>query len=139
MNINPIEDRLAIRELVEMFTIGCMRADSGLWGSTWVDEASWKIDAMDVPTVGKSNVIAFFEKIMGNIEFVTMSSFPSGLVIDSDKAHGKTYSQELLFPKAGGQKILVGCYDDEYVKRGGRWYFLSRIYDTMWRSVVATG
>jgi SnoaL-like domain len=138
MNIGPIEDRLAIRELIETFAIGAMRKNSEIWGSTWAEDGSWKIDSLDQHAVGKCNVIAVFEKLMLNIEFVSMNSFPAELVIDADKAHGKAYNQELIFPKAGGQKILVGCFHDEYVKRNGRWYFLSRVYETMRRSALVT-
>ncbi|MBB3047217.1 hypothetical protein FHR99_001453 [Litorivivens lipolytica] len=27
--------------------------------------------------------------------------------------------------------MVVGCFDDEYVKRDGRWYFTKRIYEVM--------
>jgi len=139
MNTGPIEDRLAIRELLEKFSIGCMRKDSDIWGSTWAEDGSWKIDMLDEAAVGKGNVIAAFEKIMPNIEFVSMNSFPAELVIKGDKAHGKSYNKEMIFPKAGGEKILVGCSHDEYVKRDGCWYFLSRAYETMRRSALTTG
>jgi guanyl-specific ribonuclease Sa len=41
-----------------------------------------------------------------------------------------------LFPNAGGQKILCGCFSDEYVKRDEQWYFHSRHYETLYRSTV---
>ena len=138
MNSGPIEDRLAIRELIETFAIAAMRKDSTLWGGTWAEEGSWKIDSLDQPAVGKGNVIAVFEKLMPNIEFVSMSSFPAELVVDGDRARGKAYSQELIYPKAGGQRILVGCSHDEYVKRDGRWYFLARVYETLRRSALVS-
>lgn len=137
MENEAIGDRLAIRELLETFVVGCMRADSTIWGSTWAEEASWKIDKLDEPAVGRSNVIAVFEEIMPNIQFVSMTSFPTELSINGDKATGKAYSQEIIFPKAGGQRMLVGCSHDEYVRRDGRWYFLSRHFETLWRSAIA--
>ena len=137
MSIGPVEDQLAIRELIERSSIGVMRKDTDIWGGTWAEEGSWKIDSLDEPAVGKSNVIAVFEKIISNINFATMSAFPAELVIEGDRARGKAYCQELIFPKAGGQRILVGCFHDQYVKRNGRWYFLSRVYETLWRSAIA--
>lgn len=136
MTAQSIEEELAIRKLLEQFAIGCMRADIGIWGDTWAEEASWKIDMLDKPEVGKSNIIAVYEKILSNIAFVTITCFPGEITIDGDQAHGKSYSQELIFPKEGGQKILVGCYDDKYVKRDGKWYFLSRVYETLWRGPI---
>lgn len=137
MNTGPIEDHLAIRQLLETYTVGCMRADKDIWGGTWAEDASWKIDMLDAPASGRSEIIAVWEKIMGNIQFVTINSFPAELVFEGDRARGKAYTQELIFPKAGGQRTLVSCSTDEYVKREGRWYFLSRVFSTMWRS--ATG
>jgi len=60
-----------------------------------------------------------------------MISFPADLVIDGDHARGKAYCREMIFPKGGGRKFVVGCFEDEYVKRGGRWYFLSRDYEIL--------
>jgi len=134
MKTATVEDQLAIRQLVETFSIGCMRADSDIWGGTWAEECSWKIDKLDQPAVGKSNVIGVFEGIMANIAFVSINAFPADVVIEGDRGHGKAYSQELIFPKAGGgQRMLCGCSHDEYVKRDGRWYFSSRVFETLLR------
>ena len=62
---------------------------------------------------------------------MSMISFPAELVVEGDTATGKCYCRELIYPKAGGQVVVVGCFDDEYVKRGGRWYFTKRIYEVM--------
>lgn len=136
MTAPAIAEELAIRKLLETFAIACIRKDTSLWASTWAEEASWKIDALDQPAVGRSNVVAIFERIMPNIAFVSMTSFPADLVVDGDRASGKAYSQELIFPKAGPEKILVGCSHDEYIKRDGRWYFLKRSFETLRRSTL---
>lgn len=134
MDLDPIADRLAIRELVETFAIGIMRADTDLWGNTWAEEGSWTIPLSPEPIVGRENMVAFLEEVMARNAFVSMNAVPADLVIEGDRAHGKAYTQELIFPKAGGQKNLIGCFRDQYVKRDGRWYFLSRVYEPMWRS-----
>ena len=134
MNVETVEDRLAIRELIETFTIGIMRGDTDLWGSTWAEEGSWTIPLKDEPAVGRANMVALLQQVLARNAFVSMSAFPADLVIQGDRAHGKAYAQELLFPRTGGQKNLIGCFHDEYVKRDGRWYFLSRVYESMWRT-----
>jgi len=136
MSIGQVEDRLAIRELIETFAVGVMRKDTDMWASTWAEEGSWKIPLKEEPAVGKSNMIAVLEEIMARNKFVSMSSFPTELVIEGNKAHGKAYAQELIFPRDGGQRILVGCFEDKYVKRDGRWYFLSRVYESLFRSAI---
>jgi hypothetical protein len=131
MNIGPVEDRLAIRELIETFAVGAMHVDADIWGSTWAEEGSWKLPSMTEPAKGKSNVLAAFKEKMEYVKFMSMISFPADLVIDGDRALGKAYCQELIFPKSGGQKTVVGRFEDEYEKRNGRWYFLSRVYEVL--------
>ena len=131
MNTGPVEDRLAIRELMETFAVGAMHTDTEVWGSTWAEEGSWKLPSMDAPAKGKADILATFAEKMAYVEFMSMISFPADLVIEGDKAHGKSYCRELIFPKGGGQKVVVGYFDDQYVKRDGRWYFLSRVYNVI--------
>ena len=128
-----MDDRLAIEELIKNSNIGVMRADTTLWSSTWAEDGVWKIDILEEPATGKSDIVKVFETFMSRIEFVSMTGFSSELTIEGDKAHGKVYSQELIFPRAGGQRILVGCFHDQYIKRGGNWFFHSREYETLRR------
>ncbi len=131
MNTGPVEDRLAIRELMETFAVGAMHKDPDIWGETWAEEGSWKLPSMDEPAVGKANVIATFGEKMAYVDYMSMISFPHDLVIEGDRATGKSYCRELIYPKGGEQKVVVGYFDDEYVKRDGHWYFLSRTYNVM--------
>ena len=131
MNIGPVEDRLAIRELIESFAAGAMRLDAELWGSTWAEDGAWKLMSMPAPVRGRENIKRAFSDVMAYVDFMSMMSFPHGLVVDSDTARGKAYCREMIFTKAGEQKYVVGCYDDNYVKQEGRWYFASRFYEVM--------
>jgi len=131
MNIGPVEDRLLIRELIESFAVGAMRVDSEIWGGTWAEEGSWKLPSMDEPVKGKSNVVAAFMEKMELVAFMSMISFPADLRVDGDEARGRAYCQEWIVPKVGGPRLVVGCFEDAYVKRNGRWYFLSRVYDVL--------
>ena len=131
MNTGPIEDRLAIRELIETFAVGAMHIDPEAWGDTWAEEGSWKLPSMDAPAVGKSTIIETFRQKLAYVEFMSMIAFPAELAVEGDRATGKAYSRELIVTKEGEQKIVVGYFDDEYVKREGRWYFLSRTFNIL--------
>lgn len=130
------QDRLDIAELVNTQVIGVMRKDSALWGGTWAEDATWKIDMLDQPAQGRDAIVAIFERIIGKFAFVSMSASVSGIVVDGDRATGTAYSQELLFPAEGGQKILVGCFHDEYARLDGKWHFKARVYETLYRSTI---
>ena len=138
MNQGPVEDRLAIRELVETFAVGTSRIDPELWGSTWAEDGSWKVPSMDEPVKGKANIVAAFNEKLAYVKLISMSSLPINLVVDGDRARGQTHCQELIFPKTGGQITYVGCFEDEYVKRDGRWYFQSRNYTVLGSEKVLT-
>ncbi|WP_439133541.1 nuclear transport factor 2 family protein [Pseudomaricurvus sp.] len=130
MSKGSVEERLAIRELIETFAVGVTTIDPELWASTWADEGCWKTPSMPALVEGKEAVVEKFKEMMAYVKFMSMSAIPSptDLVFDGDKAKGRAYCRELIFPKAGGQKIVIGFFDDEYVKRDGRWLFTSRIY-----------
>lgn len=130
-NTGSVEDRLEIRELIETFAVGAMHVDTDLWGGTWAEEGVWSLPSMQQPVQGKDNVIAAFKEKMAYVDYMSMICFPSGLKFDGDKANGKAYCRELIYPKAGGRVIVVGYFDDEYIKRDGRWQFTSRVYNVM--------
>lgn len=39
----PIEDRIAIRELMNTHAHGVMTRDAELWGAIWADDAYWEL------------------------------------------------------------------------------------------------
>lgn len=131
MSTGTVEDRLAIRELIEKFGVGAMRLDPQLWGETWADNGAWKLVSHPAPVVGKANIIEAFAKVTDYAQFLGMGAFPYDLVFDGDRATGKAYCQETIFPKSGGRKFVVGCFDDEYVKENGRWLFTKRFYEVL--------
>jgi hypothetical protein len=131
MSRGSLEDRLAIRELIETFAVGTMRIDPDLWGSTWAEEGVWGLPSLPEPAKGKTNIVATFKEKLAYVRFISVAAFPSDLVIEGDRARSTTYSQELIFPKTGGSRTVAGYFDDEFVKRDGKWFFLSRIFNVL--------
>lgn len=131
MHTGPIQDRLEIRELIEAFAAAAMRVDGAKFAATWAADGAWKLPSMPEPTRGRDNITVAFVKAMAYLEFMSMISVPTELVIEGDQARGKAHCQEVIFTKTGEQRVVVGCYDDHYVKREGRWLFLSRTYEVI--------
>jgi hypothetical protein len=131
MSSGSIEDRLAIRELVETFTVGVMRGDVEIWASTWADDGVWMLPSMKEPVRGIANLRTAFSVKTGYAKFIGMVQFPADLVIEGNKARGRPHGVELIFKKVGGLKLAVGYFDDEYVKKDGRWYFTSRSFNVL--------
>jgi ketosteroid isomerase-like protein len=128
MQTGPISDRLEIRELIEAFSAAAMRIDGERFAATWAAEGAWKLPSMSEPVRGRDEITAAFLEVMGYLEFMSMLCVPTDLVVAGDSARGKAHCQELIVTKTGEQRLVVAWYDDEYVKRDGRWWFLSRTY-----------
>jgi len=133
MSSGSIEDRLAIRELVEAFANEAMRINPETWGATWADrdDASWKLVSFPEAVTGKNNIVEKFTTVMAYVGFLSMTSVPADLDFNGDTASGKAYCREWVYAKTGAQKQIVGCYHDEYVKQNGNWLFKSRDYEIL--------
>lgn len=126
----PVEDRLAIRELVESYNDAVMRFDGDAWAANWRDDATWSLPGAGDIT-GKANFFPVWQGAMAGFSFVGFFASAGPIVVDGDTAHGTWYQQEELHDKKGGKRFVVGRYEDDYVKVDGRWYFQKRVYDIL--------
>lgn len=123
----PMEDRLAIRELIDSYNDAVMRFDAEAWADNWTADASWTLPgAGDVE--GRDNVVAVWKQAMENFSFVGFFASAGPIVVSGDEAHGTWYQQEFLHQKDGVKRTITGRYEDDYVKADGRWYFRKRVY-----------
>ena len=126
----PLEDRLAIRELVESYNDAVMRFDGEAWKSNWVADATWTLPgAGDV--IGVDNIYPVWQAAMATFSFVGFFASAGPIVVDGHAASATWYQQEFLHQKDGVKRNLTGKYSDEYVKRDGRWYFQKRVYEIL--------
>jgi hypothetical protein len=132
-----LEDRIAIRELAEIFAVGSMRQDREKWASTLADEAILQLPSMSEPARGPAAIIETLLQKMAYTKFMNMVVFATEAVVEGDTARCKTYCREFIFPKAGGQKFVVGCYDDQLVRRDGRWLYTARIYEILCMETIS--
>jgi len=125
----PVEDRLAIRELVESYNDAVMRFDGDAWAANWTDDATW--DTGNGEITGKDNFFPVWQQAMAGFSFVGFFASAGPIIIDGDTAHGTWYQQEFLHQKEGGKLNITGRYEDDYVKNSGRWYFTKRVYKVL--------
>ncbi|NND66038.1 MAG: nuclear transport factor 2 family protein [Halioglobus sp.] len=131
MSKGSVEDRLAIRELIERFSAAVIRIDADRFASTFAQDGVWILPSVPDGTRGRDNIRAVFGEKLAYVEHIHMVGFPDELVFDGDRATGATYCRELIFTKDGEQKLLIGCFHDEYVKVDGEWLFQSRDYEVV--------
>ena len=136
ISTGPVEDRLAIRELVESYNDAVMRFDGDAWASNWTDDATWSLPGMGDVT-GKDNFYPLWKKAMSAYSFVGFFASAGPIVVSGDTAHGVWYQQEFLHRADGGRGEVTGRYEDDYVKRDGRWFFTKRVYSILQREETA--
>ena len=128
----PLEDRLAIRELVESYNDAVMRFDPEDWGANWADDGIWSLPGRG-EVEGRDKIVPFWTAVMSNIEVDGFFASGGVLTVVGDTAHGTWYQQEFLRDKPQGdaavtKRFVIGEYTDDYVKRDGRWLFAKRVY-----------
>ena len=130
INSGPVEDRLAIRELVESYNDAVMRFDGDAWRANWREDAAWTLPGAGEIT-GLANFYPIWEQAMNGFAFVGFFASAGPLLVSGDTATGTWYQQEFLHGKDGSKRVVIGKYQDEYVKVDSRWYFQKRVYEVM--------
>lgn len=126
----PIEDRLAIRELVDSYNDAVMRFDRDAWAANWTDDAVWSLPGMG-DVAGKDKFVPMWQQMMSGFSFVGFFASAGPIVVTGNSAHGTWYQQEFLHQKDGAKRRITGRYEDDYVKRNGRWFFQKRVYSVL--------
>jgi ketosteroid isomerase-like protein len=126
----PLEDRLAIRELVESYNDAVMRFDAEAWAENWRDDGIWCLPGAG-ELAGKAVFLPVWKQAMSGFSFVGFFASAGPITVDGERAHATWYQQEFLHQKDGTHRTITGRYEDDYVKVGGRWYFQKRVYEIM--------
>ena len=122
----PIEDRLAIRELIEDYADAVFQRDEKRWAANWADDACWNLAGMEVK--GKTNIVGMWKQAMAGFSFVAFFAAPGAIEVDSNKARARVYTTEDLVETNGKRRHVIGQYEDELTKQSGRWLFARRTY-----------
>lgn len=132
-NTGTIEDRLAIRELIERYCDGVTQRDADIWGSTWAQDSVWSlpvVPGMEAVT-GKDMIVAAWLEAMKLFPFVFMSSSIGFIRIEGDRAYVRSYTSEVADTADGKMLRPRGQYDDVVVKQNGQWLFEKRVFNVL--------
>ena len=124
----PLEDRVAINELVVSYGDAVCRRDADAWGSLWAEDGVWRLP--EVPGMeeisGRAAILAAWIEGMKAFPFQVNRQTLSNLTVTGDTAYGDTYTSEVVKDTEGKPAHWHNLYKDEYVKRNGAWLFKSR-------------
>lgn len=125
----PIEDRLAIRELLDAYNDAVARVDAEAWRETWAEDACWELMGNSVR--GRDAIVKLWTQTMQAFELVIFQTAPGALEVWGDEAQGRVFAREELLLKDGSRRHVHGRYDDVYTKTGGAWRFRTRRYQVL--------
>ena len=132
----PVEDRLAIRELFDIYADAVCRVDARAWSQTWAEDAVWELP--DYPDLGKVEgreaIVTMWKAAMQQYPGIIFVANAGAIVVTGDTATARSYTSEVFNDSAGVTNRHRGYYDDTLVKRGGDWFFKSRRFKNIHRA-----
>jgi len=133
----PELDRLAIRELYDTCADGGCRGDREAWLGCYAHDARWVSPYFDVE--GIDAIGETYDAIMAGVVDTTIFPQIGMIEVEGDWARVRLQQAESLLYPDGSTYDLVGLYEDDLVRRDGRWWFLSRVYRVKRESLPARG
>lgn len=125
----PLDDRLAIRELIEAYADAVCRRDAAAWSATWAEDAEWSIP--DVPGFGtpkgRAAIVSIWQEAMAHFPGLLFRAWPGSIEVTGDHAAVRSYTSE-TYDRDGRTFRDEGLYEDHCVKLDGQWLFASRTF-----------
>jgi hypothetical protein len=136
--VGPIEDRLAIRELIDAYSDAVMVRDPQAWALCWAKDAYWSLPEFPghEEFIGRDAIVAGWVMSMNMYASLSdfskpmiYSSIPGAIVVDGDTAQARVYTSEIYAdPATGIEHRVRGRYDDTLARVDGQWLFSKRTY-----------
>jgi uncharacterized protein (TIGR02246 family) len=124
--IGSPEDKRLIRELLETYGDAVTRQDLDAYLACWTDDG--RRTGAGGECAGKDELLAHWH---GNFEAIEQMAFftqLASIIVDGDRAFVRSYCIEVIAPKVGDTRQLVGEYEDELVRVDDGWLFSQRSY-----------
>ena len=136
--VGAVEDRLAIRELLESYAGAVTRRDVNVWAACWADDSHWFMPDLGSTLSGKAEVVSSWVSMMAEYHgpadqpwAFSFISVPASILVDGDRADVVSTSVEAFADAQGKTVHLKGEYRDVAIKRDGAWLFQSRSWRLM--------
>lgn len=128
-----LEDKIAIRELLETFADALNREDRALLTTCWVQDSVWitpqgRHEGRDDIVQSWANYTTAYRRGTGVVYRATFYQ-PATIRVEGEAAAGITYFSVITFTDQGSAPhVFAGAYAEEYVRTQGKWLFKNREY-----------
>jgi hypothetical protein len=125
----PVEDRLALRELLEAYAEAVTLGDARAWGALWADDGEWSLpQETGLGTIcGRDAIVSVWTEAMKSFPGILFRAWPGSIAVTGHGARMHSYTAE-SFIRDGAIIDQSGAYDDLCVKHDGSWLFRRRSF-----------
>lgn len=139
MNINELEDRLALKELIDTISILGDKKDFEnqvqLFSENAISETISEGKTI-LKLEGRKEMAQAFSKFLQDVETIYHFNGQQLVQIDGDSATGKCYCLITLIAADNGKKIkttIYATYEDDYIRINNQWLVSKRVGRFMWQ------
>ena len=139
MDIKELEDRIALKELIDNVSILGDRKDFNKQVELFTENAVSETFAGGIAILkleGRKPMADAFGEFLKDFETVYHFNGQQLIELDGDKATGTVYCFITLIENEGDKKIkttIGAIYEDTYIRTNSRWLIASRIGNFAWQ------
>jgi len=127
--MDNIEDRLAIRELVERWSDGTNNHDWAALEELFTEDGVWDVgEPLNFRVQGRLQIVALLREKMQPTQYVVQTPHAIIVKLKGSTASARSTIHEVCRFADGTGLEMMGTYFDELVKVAGGWRFRSRNY-----------
>lgn len=143
--INEIEDRMAIKNVVDTFSILADHKDITKQVLLFTENATVTSNVngkAGTPLAGRKQIGDAFTSFLNLFETIYHINGQQTVTLNGNKASGISYCTVTLIGTQNGKKIKTTMgvyYNDEFVKENGHWLIAQRTSNFTWQDVQPFG
>lgn len=127
--MSDLEDRFAIRELVERWSDGTNNHDWEALEALFTEDAVWEVGApLGFRVQGRREIVAVLRDKMRSSQYVVQTPHAIVVRVQGDTASARSTIHEVCRFADGTGLVMMGTYFDELVRETRGWRFRRRDY-----------
>jgi hypothetical protein len=141
MDMHELADRVAIRNLIDRFSLAVTVRDRGAISSVFTEDAEWRVgQPPDIFLNGAGKIGEGIVTGLGNFEFLVQMVHSVVIDLAGERATARSVIQEVgrLVGGASGMQML-GIYHDELRRADNGWRFARRFFEPICLDTAAPG